>query len=259
MRAQNLATLEPVGLERPFPPKSGIPFWPVHVAKESCVALVVIGVLVTLSVVSPWEIGEPANPLETPEAVKPEWYFLSTYQLLKYFTGATGKLVGILVSTIPFILLFLWPFLDRSPARHPRDRPIATAVGIIGIVLALLLGIVGHLSESHHSFFGIDVEFDVYGVPRFIGSDKPDDHEANLIPQGPRWSPTAPTPSAKGINAKFRIPSATARPGETVHPFAGMGSFETTSVSHRLLAFWNGETRSQSVQGAPIPSSGKLT
>jgi quinol-cytochrome oxidoreductase complex cytochrome b subunit len=166
MRTQNLATLDPVGEERKYPPEAGIPFWPVHVAKESCVALVMLGVLITLSVTSPWEIGEPANPLETPEAVKPEWYFLPTYQLLKYFTGSLGKILGIAVSMVPFLLLLLWPFVDRSPARHPRRRPVATTLGVIGIVLALFFGVLGHLSETHRTFLGRTYEFDVYGVPR---------------------------------------------------------------------------------------------
>jgi len=168
MRTQNLATLDPVGQERSYPPDAGIPFWPVHVAKEGCVALITLGVLITLTVVSPWEIGEPANPLETPEAIKPEWYFLPTYQMLKYFVGPTGKVLGIVCSGVPFFLLFLWPFLDRTPARHPRRRPVAVTLGILAIVLALFLGLLGHLSETRRSFFGQVYEFDVYGVPHKV-------------------------------------------------------------------------------------------
>ncbi|MHC4795641.1 MAG: cytochrome b, partial [Planctomycetota bacterium] len=50
MRSQNLATMEPVGEERSTPPECGVPFWPVHLAKEGCVTLIILGVLVTLSV-----------------------------------------------------------------------------------------------------------------------------------------------------------------------------------------------------------------
>jgi quinol-cytochrome oxidoreductase complex cytochrome b subunit len=168
MRVQNLSTLEPVGQERPYPPEAGIPFWPVHVAKESCVALVTLAVLITLCVVSPWEIGEPADPLKTPEAIKPEWYFLPTYQMLKYFVGPWGKVIGILVSNVPFILLFAWPFLDRSPYRHPRKRPIAVGIGIAGLVLALFFGMLGYLAETRQTFFGQTYEFDVYAIPHRV-------------------------------------------------------------------------------------------
>lgn len=186
MRANNLATLEPVGQERPFAPESGVPFWPVHVCKEACVALVILGVLITLSVISPWEIGKPANALETPEAIKPEWYFLPTYQLLKYFTGPIGKVVGIAVSAIPYVLLVIWPFVDRSKQRHPRRRPVAVTVGIIGIVSALALGALGHISESQHTFFGRTYEFDMYGVPHPVAVET-----ASGEPGGPDQPPAA--------------------------------------------------------------------
>jgi quinol-cytochrome oxidoreductase complex cytochrome b subunit len=171
MRAQNLATLEPVGQERPYPPESGIPFWPVHLAKEGCVALATLGLLVTLSVLAPWEIGEPADPLSTPEGIKPEWYFLPSYQLLKYFTGHGGKVLGILAAGVPFVLLFLWPFLDRSKPRHPKRRPVAVTVGSLAIVLAVGMGLVGHLSETRRTIFGTTIEFDILGRPRVIGAD----------------------------------------------------------------------------------------
>lgn len=173
MRSQNLATLEPVGQERPIPAECGIPFWPVHVAKECCVALIVLGVLITLAVVSPWEIGEPANPLETPEAIKPEWYFLPTYQLLKYFTMPGGKILGIMVSGVPFLLLLFWPFLDLTPARHPRKRPVSVSVGVLGLVLALFFGTVGYLSETQCTVFGRTYAFDVYGVPHRVAAPSP--------------------------------------------------------------------------------------
>lgn len=178
MRVQNLSTLEPVGRERSFAPREGIPFWPVHVAKESCIALVILAVLVTLCVVSPWEIGEPADPLETPEAIKPEWYFLPTYQLLKYFVGPAGKVLGILVSGVPFILLFIWPFIDRSPERHPRRRPVAVGIGVVAVVLALFFGVLGHLAETRRTFFGRTYEFNVYAVPHRVAESPPDAHES---------------------------------------------------------------------------------
>lgn len=185
MRAQNLATMEPVGQEKPYPPESGIPFWPVHLAKEGCIALAVMGLLITLSVVSPWEIGEPVNPLETPEGIKPEWYFLPSYQLLKYFTGGWGKIVGIFASMIPFVLLFLWPFIDRSKPRHPRHRPIAVSVGGLGIVLALLLGVIGHVSESRRTIFGVTIEFDLLGLPSLVQADSEPSHSSSPEQEAP--------------------------------------------------------------------------
>lgn len=169
MRIHNLATLEDVGQEKPFAAESGVPFWPVHMAKEASVAMVCFAVLLTLSVYYPWEIGEAANPLETPEGIKPEWYFLPTYQLLKYFSGPVGKVLGILVSGIPFLLLVFWPFIERGTGRHPRKRKFAVGVGVVACLLALFFGVLGHLSETTIVFGGKTYMFDMYGVPSVVG------------------------------------------------------------------------------------------
>ncbi|MFQ5806145.1 MAG: cytochrome bc complex cytochrome b subunit [Phycisphaerae bacterium] len=169
MRLHNLATLEDVGQEKHYPPESGVPFWPVHMAKEACVAVVCFGALFTLSVLRPWEIGEPADPLDTPEGIKPEWYFLPTYQLLKYFSGPMGKFLGILVSGVPFLFMLFWPLIERGPGRHPRRRRWAVRIGVVAVVLALFFGVLGHLSETTVTVGGKTFEFDMYGVPHAIG------------------------------------------------------------------------------------------
>jgi quinol-cytochrome oxidoreductase complex cytochrome b subunit len=161
MRVQGLATLERVGEEKPIDKKLAVPFFPDHVLKEGVVFCLLIGVLVTLIVLWPVELGVKADPFVTPEGIKPEWYFLSTYQLLKYFP----KLLGILVSLIPPLLLLLWPFLDRSPERNPRKRPVAVTIGIVGLFLAIVFGIVGELSERHVTFRGQHYFIDIKGIP----------------------------------------------------------------------------------------------
>lgn len=168
MRLKNLATLDPVGEETQIPPERCIPFFPVHVAKEAVVAVLLLAVLVTLSILSPWEIGEPADPLSTPEHIKPEWYFLPSYQLLKYFEGPYGAIMGIVACSVPFVLLFIWPFLDRGKARHPKKRPLAVSLGVIGLLGALFLGYLGHISETELSFLGKRYHIDLLGWPHEI-------------------------------------------------------------------------------------------
>ncbi len=168
MRVNNLASMEPVGEEKPLKPEHGIPFFPVHVAKEGVVAVLLVAVLVTLSVVSPWEIGEPADPLSTPNHIKPEWYFLPSYQLLKYFEGTYGAILGIFACGIPFILLLFWPFLDRGKERHPKKRPVAVTIGMIGLLAALFLGYLGHISETNQTFMGKRYHIDLLGWPSLL-------------------------------------------------------------------------------------------
>ncbi len=173
MRIHNLSTLEAVGEERPFKPEHGIPFFPVHAAKEAAAALILLAVLVTLSVLAPWEIGEPADPLSTPAHIKPEWYFLPSYQLLKFFEGPYGAVVGIVACSIPFVLLVFWPFLDRGKQRHPKKRPLAVGLGLFGLLGALFLGILGHYSETDVSVFGRHYHIDLLGRPHRL-VDPPD-------------------------------------------------------------------------------------
>ena len=161
MRVQGLATMERVGAEQPIDKKHAVPFFPHHILKEGVVFCLLIGALVTLIILWPVELGEKADPFVTPEGIKPEWYFLSTYQLLKYLP----KLLGILVSLIPPLLLLIWPFLDRNPERHPKKRPFAVAVGIAALLLAIVFGVIGHFSESKITWRGQLYHIDIYGVP----------------------------------------------------------------------------------------------
>jgi len=85
--------------------------------------------------------------------------------LLKYFSGSWGKPLGILVSGVPFLLLFVWPFLERGPGRHPRRRKWAFWVGIAGVLLAVLFGILAYISETTIHLAGRTIEIDMYGVP----------------------------------------------------------------------------------------------
>ncbi len=171
MRLKNLATLDPVDEETSIPSEYCIPFFPVHVAKEAVVVILLFALLVTLSVLYPWEIGEPADPLSTPEHIKPEWYFLPSYQLLKYFEGPYGAIVGIFACSIPFVLLLLWPLLDRGKERNPRRRPLAVGFGLVGLLGALFLGYLGHISETERTFFGTRYHIDLLGWPHEISEE----------------------------------------------------------------------------------------
>lgn len=161
MRAQGLATLERSGTETDLQKGGGPPFFPHHVLKEAILLAFLVGGLISLVILFPPELGEKADPFNTPPGIKPEWYFLPTYQLLKYFP----KALGIFVSILPPVLLILWPFLDRGPERHPRHRRISVGIGAAAILLAAFFGFLGHISERNVTMFGRDYHIDMYGVP----------------------------------------------------------------------------------------------
>ena len=169
VRYQGMSTMDPVGREKnPKKDEESIPFFPDHVLKEGIVWFFLMGVLVTLSVLAPFELGEKADPLQTPYAIKPEWYFLPMYHVLKYFP----KLVGIFVVSLAPLLLLVWPFLDRGKERHPLKRPLAMTIGALTILSLLVFGLLGYFSETRMTMFGKTYEFDIYGIPRVISPDK---------------------------------------------------------------------------------------
>ena len=166
VRFQGMSTMDPVGEEKETKPGEGVPFFPHHLLKEGIVFFVLLGFLITLSILAPFELGEKADPLKTPPGIKPEWYFLSMYQVLKYFS----KLTGIFVVALAPLLLFLWPFFDKGKSRHPLKRPLSMTVGILTLLSLLIFGMMGHLSETKQTIFGKTYEFDIYGVPHPVDS-----------------------------------------------------------------------------------------
>lgn len=131
--------------------KDSIPFYPDHVKTEFYVAL---GVLILFLVVgilgllSPVGLQDPADPLNTPLHVKPEWYFLALYQLLKYIPpsvlGIDGTIIGVMAPVLLILVLALWPFFDKKEDNKKATRIRAWVVGI-GMVVLIALTIWGEV------------------------------------------------------------------------------------------------------------------
>ncbi|MDQ2861298.1 MAG: cytochrome b N-terminal domain-containing protein, partial [Pseudomonadota bacterium] len=79
----------------------------------------------------------PANPLQTPAHIVPEWYLLPFYAILR---AIPDKLMGVLALGGAIGVLFALPWLDRSPVRSMRYRPTARLYFFIWIVASLALG-----------------------------------------------------------------------------------------------------------------------
>jgi quinol-cytochrome oxidoreductase complex cytochrome b subunit len=120
--------------------KRSVPFYPDHVSSEAKVVVGIVLVALVLGVLGmifPVGLGEPADALNTPEHVKPEWYFLSLYQLLKYIS----KTAGVVLPLLAVALLTLWPFLDRRADRSSRGlrRRLALVAAILVVLVALTI------------------------------------------------------------------------------------------------------------------------
>jgi quinol-cytochrome oxidoreductase complex cytochrome b subunit len=100
--------------------------------------------------IKPVGIGEPADPLNTPLHVKPEWYFLSLYQILKkippMILGIQGKVIGVVIPIILVGLIFIWPFLDNKPDKSKKIYWIRLAFVIVAVITIIALTIWGEVS-----------------------------------------------------------------------------------------------------------------
>jgi menaquinol-cytochrome c reductase cytochrome b/c subunit len=114
--------------------KNGELFFPDAIAKDAIVSLLVFVILIGLAVFVGVPNEPPADPTDSSYIPRPEWYFLWTFQLLKYFPGRFEGIAIVGLGVVLGGLLLGLPFFDRSPKRHPLNRPIAT----IGMSLAVL-------------------------------------------------------------------------------------------------------------------------
>jgi quinol-cytochrome oxidoreductase complex cytochrome b subunit len=116
-----------------------IPFYPDHIKTEIRVVWILVGIAVVIGVIglfTPVGLEEPADPMVTPDHVKPEWYFLALYQLLKYIP----KTVGVLFPILGLILVFIWPFLAKKndSKKQMRTRFIGSILFMV-IVIAMTI------------------------------------------------------------------------------------------------------------------------
>jgi ubiquinol-cytochrome c reductase cytochrome b subunit len=82
----------------------------------------------------------PANALQTPAHIVPEWYFLPFYAILR---AVPDKLGGVLAMFGAIAVLFILPWLDRSPVRSGRFRPIFKIFFWLLLADCVLLGYIG--------------------------------------------------------------------------------------------------------------------
>jgi quinol-cytochrome oxidoreductase complex cytochrome b subunit len=122
-----------------------IPFYPDHLRTELKVmgGLLVLALLIGgLGLFLPVGLEEPADPMNTPAHVKPEWYFLALYQLLKYIPKTTGALIPVaLLGLVAF-----WPFLDRKPEVSLKVQRVRLIVVSVGMIILIALSFWGGLS-----------------------------------------------------------------------------------------------------------------
>jgi ubiquinol-cytochrome c reductase cytochrome b/c1 subunit len=126
-------------------PQDTLPFHPYYTVKDSvgmCVFFIVFAALVFFA---PNFLGDannfiPANPLQTPPDIVPEWYFLPYYAILR---SVPNKLGGVCMMFGAILVLFVLPWLDTSTVRSAKFRPIYRVLFWVLGLAVVVLGMVG--------------------------------------------------------------------------------------------------------------------
>jgi quinol-cytochrome oxidoreductase complex cytochrome b subunit len=156
----------PLGIDRKGPQDS-IPFHPYYTIKDMFGMGVFLIVYAAFIFFMPNALGDPANyipanPLQTPPEIVPEWYFLPFYAILRSVPDiwllvltVPAKLAGVLCMFGSIGVLFVLPWLDTSPVRSSRFRPIYQWFFWVLVIDAFVLGYVGaHRPEGFYVLLG---------------------------------------------------------------------------------------------------------
>nr|AFX69331.1 cytochrome b [Pseudoxiphophorus jonesii]AFX69332.1 cytochrome b [Pseudoxiphophorus jonesii]AFX69333.1 cytochrome b [Pseudoxiphophorus jonesii] len=128
-----------------------ISFHPYFSYKDLLGFVFLLTMLVILSLFSPNLLGDPenftpANPLVTPPHIKPEWYFLFAYAILR---SIPNKLGGVLALLASILVLMIVPFLHISKQRSLTFRPLTQFLFWVLIADVLILTWIGGMPVEH--------------------------------------------------------------------------------------------------------------
>ena len=122
-----------------------VPFHPHYVVKDVFALLVFMIIFAGFVFFTPNLLGHTdnyiqANPLQTPEHIVPEWYFLPFYAILR---AIPDKLGGVIMMVSAIAILAFLPWLDTSKVRSAKYRPLFKQFYWIFLANFLLLGYLG--------------------------------------------------------------------------------------------------------------------
>jgi len=135
-------------------PKDGIPFHPFYTVKDLVGIIVFLIIFLAIVFFIP-EMGGyflehdnfvPADPMVTPEHIAPVWYMTPYYAILR---AIPHKLTGVIAMGASILILFMMPWLDRSPVRSMRYKGLFSKIALVLFVISfLVLGYLGTVSVT---------------------------------------------------------------------------------------------------------------
>jgi cytochrome b6 len=133
---------------RPESERRTMPFFPNFLVRDLAMWLIAFNVLSVLAFVYPWDLGPQADALKpAPLGIHPEWYFMSSFQVLKVFgtwlPGLAGEMIGMVVFTAGLVLWMLVPLYDGT-SKSGRRAILATWFGLFALAAIVVTTVWGY-------------------------------------------------------------------------------------------------------------------
>nr|AEP27445.1 cytochrome b [Deporaus betulae] len=144
----HLLFLHQTGSNNPLGTNSNIdktPFHPYFSFKDILGFIVMLMLLIILTLTNPNLLGDPdnfipANPLVTPVHIKPEWYFLFAYAILR---SIPNKLGGVIALVMSIAILYTIPFSNKKKMLSSQFYPLSKILFWSLFVIITLLTWIG--------------------------------------------------------------------------------------------------------------------
>nr|YP_010882165.1 cytochrome b [Marmessoidea bispina]WID87079.1 cytochrome b [Marmessoidea bispina] len=128
----HLLFLHQTGSNNPLGLKSNtdkIPFHPYFTTKDITGFIIMTSLLVYLSMLNPYLLGDPdnftpANPLVTPTHIQPEWYFLFAYAILRSIPNKLGGVLALIMSIMILMIMPLYKSNFQSLMFYPMNQTL---------------------------------------------------------------------------------------------------------------------------------------
>lgn len=88
---------------------------------------------------------DPADPFKTPAHIAPEWYLLAYYTI---FRSIPDKFLGFVAFNLTLVFLLILPFLDFSPLKSARNRPLFFIMFLVLVISSMALTILGTMPPT---------------------------------------------------------------------------------------------------------------
>lgn len=119
----------------------GYPYYPLFFQKQMVVVMAYFTVMFFIitflpNLYFPDEANVPADPFSTPREIRPAWYLLAPYQILKLIPN---KFFGVMMQIVLALIVILWPFLDTQREKNVMKRPVLRGAFLLFIISWIVL------------------------------------------------------------------------------------------------------------------------